>query len=87
MLLKFDFRQVTTIFSVSITPAILAIFTFSKQMDINWHYIKDAQRDIYVKLTVEYRSLQVLQPKQLVTPCRHSLHSRNYGRAGICKAI
>ena len=55
MLLNFDFRQVTTIFSVSITPAILAIFTFSKQMDINWDYIKDAQRDIYVKLTVEYR--------------------------------
>ena len=60
MLLNFDFRQVTTIFSVSITPAILAIFTFSKQIDINWDYVKDAQRDIYVKLTVEYRSLQVL---------------------------
>ena len=75
MLLNFDFRQVTAIFSVSITPAILAIITFSKQMDINWDYIKDAQRDIYVKLTVEYRSLQVLQPKQLVTPCRQSLHS------------
>ena len=44
-------------------------------MDINWDYIKDARRDIYVKLTVEYRSLQVLQPKQLVTPCRHSLHT------------
>ena len=32
-------------------------------MDINWDYIKDAQRDIHVKtyneLTVEYRSLQV----------------------------
>ena len=75
MLLNFDFRQVTAIFSVSITPAILAIITFSKQMDINWDYVKDAQRDIYVKLTVEYRSLQVLQPKQLVTPCRQSLHS------------
>ena len=47
-------------------PAILAILTFSKQMDINWDYIKDARRDIYVKPTVEYRSLQVLQPKQLV---------------------
>ena len=35
-------------------------------MDINADYIKDAQRDIYIKLTVEYRSLQVLQPKQLV---------------------
>ena len=87
MLLNFDFRQVTTTFSVSITPAILAIFTFSKQMDINWDYIKDAQRGIYVKLTVEYRSLQVLQPKQLVTPCRHSIHSRTHGHAGICKAI
>ena len=87
MLLNFDFRQVTMIFSVSITPAILAIFTFSKQMDINWDYIKDAQRDIYVKLTVEYRSLQVLQLKQLVTPCRHSLHSRTHGHAGIWKAI
>ena len=87
MLLNFDFRQVTAIFSVSITPAILAIITFSKQMDINWDYIKDAQRDIYVKLTVEYRGLQVLQPKQLVTPCRQSLHSRAHGHAGICKAI
>ena len=75
MLPNFDFRQVTTIFSVYIMPAILAILTFSKQMDINWDYIKDAQRDIYIKLTVEYRSLQILQPKQLVTPCRHSLHS------------
>ena len=37
-------------------PAIWAILTFSKQMDINWDYIKDAQRDIYVKLTVEYHS-------------------------------
>ena len=54
-------------------PAILVILTFSKQMDINWDYIKDAQRDIYVKLTVEYRSLQVLQPKQLVTPYRPDL--------------
>ena len=87
MLPKFDFRQVTTIFSVQIMPAILAILTFSKQMDINWDYIKHAQRDIYVKLTVEYRSLQVLQPKQLVTPCRHSLHSRTHGHAGICKTI
>ena len=60
-------------------PAIWAILTFSKQMDINWDYIKDARRDISVKLTVEYRSLQVLQPKQLVTPCRHSLHSRTHG--------
>ena len=42
---------------------ILAILTFSKQMDINWDYIKDAQRDIYVKLTLGYCSLQVLQPK------------------------
>ena len=41
-------------------PAILAISTFSKQMDINWDYIKDARRDIYVKLIAEYRSLQVL---------------------------
>ena len=87
MLLNCDFRQVTAIFSESITPAILAIITFSKQMDINWDYIKDAQRDIYVKRTVEYRSLQVLQPKQLVTPCRHSLHSQTHGHAGICKAI
>ena len=54
-------------------PAIWAILTFSKQMDITWDYIKDAQRDIYVKRALEYRSLQVLQPKQLVTPCRHSL--------------
>ena len=54
-------------------PATLAILTFSEQMDITWDYIKDAQRDNYVKHTVEYRSLQVLQPKQLVTPCRHSL--------------
>ena len=68
-------------------PAILAILTFSKQMDINWNYIKDARRDIYVKPTVENRSLQVLQPKQLVTPCRHSLHSRTHGHAGIWKAI
>ena len=68
-------------------PAVLAILTFSKQMDINWDYIKDARRDICVKLTVEYRSLQVLQPKQLVTPCRHSLRSRTHGHAGICKAI
>ena len=45
-------------------PAILAILTFSKQMDINWDYIKDTGRDIYVKPTVEYRSLQVLQPKR-----------------------
>ena len=35
-------------------------------MDINWDYIKDAGRDIYVKLIVQYGSLQVLQPKQLV---------------------
>ena len=56
-------------------PAIWFFFTFSKQMHINWDYIKDARRDIYVKLTVQYRSLQVLQPKQLVTPCRHSLYS------------
>ena len=55
MLLNFDFRQVTTIFSVSITPAISAIFTFSKQMDINWDYTKDAQRDIYVKLIVVFK--------------------------------
>ena len=68
-------------------PASWAILTFSKQMDINWDYIKDAQRDIYVELTVKYRSLQVLQPKQLVTPCRHSLHSQTHGHAGICKAI
>ena len=68
-------------------PAIWAILTFSKQMDINWDFVKDAQSDIYVKLTVEYRSLQVLQPKQLVTPCRHSLHSRTHIHAGICKAI
>ena len=68
-------------------PAILAILTFSKQMDINWNYIKDARRDIYVKPTVEYRSLQVLQPKQLDTSCRHSLHSRAHGHAGTCKAI
>ena len=67
--------------------AILAIFTFSKQMDINWDYIKDVQRDIYVTITLEYRSLQVLQPKQLVTPFRRSLHSRTHGHAGICKAI
>ena len=66
-------------------PAILAILTFSKQMDINWDYIKDAQRDIYTKLTVEYRSVQVLQPKQLVTPCRNSLPSRTNGHAGIAK--
>ena len=68
-------------------PAILAILTFSKQMDINWDYIKDARSDIYVKLTAEYRSLQVLQPKQLITPCRHSLHSRTNRHAGICKPI
>ena len=68
-------------------PAILATLTFSKKMDINWDYISDAQRDIYTKRAVEYRSLQVLQPKQLVTPCRHSLHSRTHGHAGICKAI
>ena len=68
-------------------PAILAILTFSKQLDINWDYIKDARRGIYAKRTVEYRSLQVLQPKQLVTPCTHSLHSRIHGHAGICKAI
>ena len=74
MLPNFDFRRVTTILSVQIMPAIWAISTFSKQMDINWDYIKDCQRDIYVKRTVEYRSLQVLQPKHLVTPCRHSLH-------------
>ena len=35
-------------------PAILAILTFSKQMEINRDYIKDVRRDIYVKLTVEY---------------------------------
>ena len=29
-------------------PAILAILTFSKQVDINWDYIKDARRDISV---------------------------------------
>ena len=40
-------------------PAILAILTFSKQTDFNWDSIKDARRDIYVKLTVEYRSLQI----------------------------
>ena len=68
-------------------PAILAILTFSKQMDINRDCIRDARKDIYVKLTIEYRSLQVLQPKQLVTPCRHSLHSRTHGHAGICTAI
>ena len=68
-------------------PAILAISTFSKQMEIDWDDIKDARRDIYVKLTVEYRSLQVLQPKQLVTPCSHSLHSRTHRHADICKAI
>ena len=68
-------------------PAILAILTFSKQMDINWDYIKDARRDIYVKRNVEYCSHQVLQSKQLVTPCRHSLHSRTHGHTGICKAI
>ena len=67
--------------------AILAILTFSKQMDINWDYIKDARRDIYVKRTAEYRSLQVLQSKQLITSCRHSLHSRTNRHAGICKAI
>ena len=68
-------------------PAILATLTFSKQKDINWDYIKDVQRDIYVKRTVEYGSLHVFQPKQLVTPCRQRPHSRTHGHAGICKAI
>ena len=69
-------------------PAIFANLTFSKQMDITWDYFKDAQRDIYVKRTVEYRSLHVLQPRELVSPWRHSLlHSRTHGHAGICKAI
>ena len=72
-------------------PVILAILTFSKQMDIKWDYVKDVQRDIYVKLTVEYRSLQVLQPKQLVTPCRHSTltnpRSRRYLQSDLAQII
>ena len=36
-------------------PVILAILTFSKQMDINWDYIKDARRDIYARLTVVFK--------------------------------
>ena len=69
-------------------PVILAILTLSKQMDINWDYIKDAQRDIYVKRTVEHLSFHVLQPKQLVTPQTRSTlsDSRIHGHTDICKA-